>query len=127
MEAATHIPRYVGIVALAAVCAMSGLGSSKKSRVFDAQFEVVWSAAAGVAKDAFLADKISRTEGKLRFRCGPLRGYRFEAVIVEVGAGKARVELELQTNLRGIDKDAWRNGDRYLNLVAQRLQRGAGK
>ena len=127
MEAATHIPRYVGIVALAAVCAMSGLGSSKKSRVFSSQFDAVWTAATGVAGDAFLADKTSKAEGKLRFRCGPLRGYRFEAVIVEVGGGKSRVELELQTNLRGIDKDAWRNGDRYLSLVAQRLQRGGGK
>ena len=126
MKAATYIQRCVGIIALAALSAANGLGSSKKSRVFNAQFEAVWSAAAGVAKDAFLADKISRVEGKLRFRCGPLRGYRFEAVIVDVGAGKARVELELHTNLRGIDKDAWRNGDRYLSLVAQRLQPGRG-
>jgi hypothetical protein len=127
MKPAAHIQRCAGILALAALLAKSGLGSSKKSRVFNAQFEEVWSAAAGVAKDAFLADRISRTEGKLRFRCGPLRGYRFEAVIVEVGAGKARVELELRTNLRGIDKDAWRNGDRYLGLVAERLQRSGGK
>jgi hypothetical protein len=127
MKAAARIQRCVGILALAVLFAASGLGSSKKSRVFNAQFEEVWSAAAGVAKDAFLSDRISRAEGKLRFRCGPLRGYRFEAFIVEVGAGKARVELELRTNLRGIDKDAWRNGDRYLGLVAQRLQRSGGK
>ena len=47
-----------------------------------------------------------------------------------IGNGTApdvRVELELHTNLRGIDKDAWRNGDRYLSLVAQRLQPGGGK
>jgi hypothetical protein len=93
MKPAAHIQRCAGILALAALLAKSGLGSSKKSRVFNAQFEEVWSAAAGVAKDAFLADRISRTEGKLRFRCGPLRGYRFEAVIVEVGAGKARVDF----------------------------------
>jgi hypothetical protein len=127
MKLAIHFHRCVGIIALAALSATSGLGFSKKSRVFNARFEAVWSAAAGVANDAFLADKISRAEGKLRFRCGPLRGYRFEAFIVEVGAGKARVELELQTNLRGIDKDAWRNGERYLSLVAQRLKRGGGK
>ena len=46
-------------------------------------------------------------------------------MIVEAGAGKTRVELELRTNLRGIEKDAWRNADRYLTLIAQRLQRGA--
>jgi hypothetical protein len=34
--------------------------------------------------------------------------------IVDAGSGKTRVELELRTNLRGIEKDAWRNGDRYL-------------
>jgi hypothetical protein len=127
MKPAARIQRCVGILALGAVFAASGSATSKKSRVFNAQFEEVWSAAAGVAKDTFLADRISKAEGKLRFRCGLLRGYRFEAVIVEVGAGKARMELELRTNLRGIDKDAWRNGDRYLGLVAQRLQRGGGK
>ena len=127
MKEATHIPRCVGIIALAVVFAVSGLGSRKKSRVFNAQFEAVWTAAAGVAKDAFLADKISKEEGKLRFRSGPFRGYRFEVVIVDEGAGKTRVELELRTNLRGIEKDAWRNGDRYLTLIAQRLQRGDGK
>ena len=47
--------------------------------------------------------------------------------IVDAGSGKTRVELELRTNLRGIEKDAWRNGDRYLGLLAQKLQRGGGK
>ena len=100
MKAAAHIQRCVGIIALAALSAASGLGSSKKSRVFNAQFEEVSSAAAGVAKNAFLADQISRAEGKLRFRCGPFRGYRFEAFIVEVGAGKARAQLVLRTHRR---------------------------
>jgi hypothetical protein len=127
MKAATHIPRCVGIVALAVVFAFSGLGASKKSRVFNAQFEAVWTAATEVAQDAFLADKISKGEGRLRFRSGPFRGYRFEVVIVDAGAGKTRVELDLRTNLRGIEKDAWRNGDRYLTLIAQRLQRGGGE
>ena len=126
MKPAAHIRRCVGILALGTVLAANGSGSSK-NRVFNAQFEEVWSAAAAVAKDTFLADRISRAKGKLRFRFGLLRGYRFEGVIVEVGAGKARIQLELRTNLRGIDKDAWRNGDRYLGLVAQRLQRGGGK
>ena len=127
MKAATHIPRCVGIVALAVVFAFSGLGASKKSRVFNARFEAVWTAAVEVAKDAFLADKISKGEGKLRFRNGPFRGYHFEVVIVNAGPGKTRVALNLRTNLRGIEKDAWRNGERYLSLIAQRLQRGGGK
>ena len=60
MKAATHIPRCVGIVALAVVFTVSGLGASKKSRVFNAQFEAVWTAAAEVAKDAFLAKRCVR-------------------------------------------------------------------
>jgi len=122
MKAATDFPRSAGIVALAVVFAFNGLASNRKSRVFNAQFEAVWTAAAEVAKDAFLTDHTSKEQGRLRFRSGPFRGYRFEVVIVEAGAGKTRVELELRTNLRGIEKDAWRNADRYLTLIAQRLQ-----
>lgn len=124
MKAASYFPRSAGIVALAVVFAFHGLASNRKSRVFNAQFEAVWTAAAEVAKDAFLTDHTSKEQGRLRFRSGPFRGYRFEVVIVEAGAGKTRVELELRTNLRGIEKDAWRNADRYLTLIAQRLQRG---
>jgi len=125
MKAATRISRGAGIVVLAIVFALNGLASNRKSRVFNAQFEAVWTAAAEVAKDAFLTDQTSKEQGRLRFRSGPFRGYRFDVMIVEAGAGKTRVELELRTNLRGIEKDAWRNADRYLTLIAQRLQRGA--
>ena len=124
MKAATRISRGAGIVVLAIVFALNGLASNRKSRVFNAQFEAVWTAAAEVAKDAFLTDQTSKEQGRLRFRSGPFRGYRFDVMIVEAGAGKTRVELELRTNLRGIEKDAWRNADRYLTLIAQRLQRG---
>ena len=117
----------VVLVALAVVFAVSGLGTDKKVRVFNSRYEAVWSAATEVAKDAFLPDRASKEEGKLRFRAGPFRGYRFEVFIVDAGSGKTRVELELRTNLRGIEKDAWRNGDRYLGLLAQKLQRGSGK
>ena len=106
------------------ILAFNGLASNRKSRVFNAQFEAVWTAAAEVAKDAFLTDHTSKEQGRLRFRSGPFRGYRFEVVVVDAGAGRTRVELELRTNLRGIEKDAWRNADRYLTLIAQRLQRG---
>ena len=125
MKAATRISRGAGIVVLAIVFALNGLASNRKSRVFNAQFEAVWTAAAEVAKDAFLTDHTSKEQGRLRFRSGPFRGYRFEVVIVDAGAGRTRVVLELRTNLRGIEKDAWRNADRYLTLIAQRLQRGA--
>ena len=124
MKAATRISRGAGIVVLAIVFALNGLASNRKSRVFNAQFEAVWTAAAEVAKDAFLTDQTSKEQGRLRFRSGPFRGYRFDVMIVEAGAGKTRVELELRTNLRGIEKDAWRNGDRYLTLISQRLQQG---
>jgi hypothetical protein len=124
IKAATYFPRSAGIVALAMVLAFNGLASNRKSRVFNAQFEAVWTAAAEVAKDAFLTDHTSKEQGRLRFRSGPFRGYRFEVVIVDAGAGRTRVELELRTNLRGIEKDAWRNADRYLTLIAQRLQQG---
>jgi hypothetical protein len=124
MKAATCFPRSAGIIALAVLFAVNGMASNRKSRVFNAQFEAVWTAAAEVAKDAFLTDQASKEQGRLRFHSGPLRGYRFDVVVVEAGAGKTRVELELRTNLRGIEKDAWRNGDRYLTLISQRLQRG---
>jgi hypothetical protein len=127
MKAAKHIPRSVVLVALVVVFAVNGMGADKKARVFNARVEAVWTAAAEVAKDAFLLDKASKEEGKLRFRAGPFRGYRFEVVMVDAGPGKTRVELELRTNLRGIEKDAWRNGDRYLNMLAQRLQQGGRK
>jgi len=123
-KAATYSPRSAAIVALVMVLAFNGLASNRKSRVFNAQFEAVWTAAAEVAKDAFLTDHTSKEQGRLRFRSGPFRGYRFEVVVVDAGAGRTRVELELRTNLRGIEKDAWRNADRYLTLIAQRLQRG---
>ena len=127
MKAATHVGRCAAIVALAVVSAVSGLGADKKSRVFNAGFDAVWTAAADVAKDAFMADKTSKGEGKLRFRSGPFRGYRFEVAVLDAGAGRTRVALELRTNLRGIAKDAWRTGDRYLTLVEQRLKPGGRK
>ena len=120
-------PRAVAIVALTALFAVNGLASNRKSRVFNAQFDAVWTAASEVANDAFLADRSSKAEGKLRFRSGPFRGYRFDVMVVDAGAGRTRVELELRTNLRGVEKDAWRNAERYLTLISQRLQRGGNR
>ncbi|MEO8598106.1 MAG: hypothetical protein ABI759_32600 [Candidatus Solibacter sp.] len=127
MTAALPIARSIGLVALAAVFAASLLGADMKARVFDARFDTVWAAADNVAKESFLQDRSSKEEGTLRFRAGPLRGYRFEVHVVETGSGKTRVELELRTNLRGIEKDAWRNAERYLSLLAKKLQRGGAK
>ena len=128
MKAATYIQRGVGIIALAALSGRERVRDPARSRAGSTPSL----RRCGVPRPESLKKRSWRTrfqkaEGKLRFRCGPLRGYRLKAVIVEVGAGKVRVELELHTNVRGIDKDAWRNGDRYLSLVAQRLQAGGAK
>jgi hypothetical protein len=127
MTAARHLPRCVALAVLSAVFVAGGLGAGKKSRVFNSRYETVWTAAVDVAKEGFLPDMTSREEGKLRFRTGPLRKYRFEVVIVDVGSGKTRADVELLTNLAQIEKDAWRSGDRYLTLLAQRLQQGGRK
>ncbi len=119
--------RSVVLIALFAAFSAGGLGASRKSRVFNTRFETVWTAAVDVAKEGFLPEMTSREQGKLRFRTGPLRKYRFEVVIVEVGAEKTRVDVDLRTNLTQIEKDAWRSGDRYLTLLAQRLQQGGRK
>ena len=60
MKAATYIPRAAGIVALAVLFVVNGLASNRKSRVFNAQFDAVWTAASEVANDAFLADRTSK-------------------------------------------------------------------
>jgi len=127
MTAAIHPTRWVRILVLALVIAAGALAAERKVHVFNAQAEAVWIAAWEVANDAFLVDKSSKAERKLRFRVGPLRAYRFEVVVINAGPRRTRVELELLTNLRGIQKDAWRNGDRYLTMIGQRLQRSGPK
>ena len=112
------------VVLLAITLNITCLGANKRSRAFNAQFETVWTAAVDVAHEAFLPDRTSKADGRLRFRTGPFRGYRFEVVIVGAGAGKTRVEMELLTNLYRVEKgekDAWRRGDQYLRLLAERL------
>ena len=106
---------------LALVLTLPAWGGDRKSRVFDQQYDAVWTAASDVAREAFLYDEGSPREGRLGFRAGPLRGYRFHVEVTQTGPGRTRVELELRTNLRVVQKDAWRNGHRYLDLIAQRL------
>jgi hypothetical protein len=118
--------RIAGLLVLTVMCAANAAGASKRTRTFNARFDAVWKAADRAARDAFLLDHSSREDGELRFRAGLFRGYRFEVGVVESEPGKTRVEMELRTDLRGIDKDAWRNADRYLELIAHRL-RGPAK
>ncbi len=118
--------RVIHISVLLLLCSVSAAAAGNRARVFSARFDAVWTAADSVAKDAFLLDHSSREKGLLRFRAGPFRGYRFEVGVVESAPGKTRVQLELKTNLRGIEKDAWRNADRYLDLISKRLN-GASK
>jgi hypothetical protein len=112
------------ILLAAMVCAASA--QERKVRVFDAPVEAVWTAAAEVGKEAFLLDREVKEEGRMRLRAGPLRAYRFEIFVASAPGGRTRVELELHTRAQGaasISKDAWRNGERFLSMVAARLGR----
>jgi hypothetical protein len=105
--------------------AAQAAAASRKSKIFNAGFDAVWTAAVEVARDGFLADRASRREGKLRFRTGPLRGYRFEVALTDAGGGRTRVEVEWLANYYAVhqeEKEAWRRGDRYLLLLARRLR-----
>jgi hypothetical protein len=119
--------RTAVLIALSIAFAVAGVAGTKKSRVFNARFDVIWVAAVDAAKDGFLLDKASKEQGKLRFRTGPFRRYRFEVSVIEVGTGRTRVEVELRTNFSAIEKDAWRSGDHYLDLLSQRLKGSAAK
>ena len=130
MSGAPLISRAVAFAALVVTFGVNGLGADKRAHVFNSGFEAVWAAAVDVAKGGFLLDKISKEEGRLRFRTGPLRVYRFEVAITDVGGGKTRVELELRSNrysLPAVSKEAWRNGNRYLTLLGNKLDHRAGK
>jgi hypothetical protein len=122
--------RALAWTALALTFAAAAQGPSKKSRVFDAGFERVWTAGLEVATEAFLMTDAPRHGGTLRFRTGPLRGYRFEVVVVDLGRGKTRVQVELRSNYyvtEPVGKDGWREGDRYLKLLGEKVQRATRK
>ena len=110
------------LILLAALCASVSLAAGSRARVYEARFDAVWMAAHSVAQDSFLLDNSSRDKGRLLFRTGPLRAYRFEVMVTQIQSGKTRVQLELRTNLRGLEKDAWRNAARYLDLVSKKVQ-----
>jgi hypothetical protein len=130
MTVSPHRPRFVALAALVLTFGWNATGADRKVRVFNSGFEAIWTAAVDVAREGFQVEKASREQGRLRFRTGPFRGYRFEAVITEVGVGKTQVTVELLTNyyaVPAVGKDAWRTGDRYLSLLGQRLEQHGKK
>ena len=122
-----------GPLAMATVLACLAVSSafaaeiSKRTRAFNSSADTVWAAALDVAKQEFLLERTISKESKLRFRAGPLRRYRFEVALLSAGGRKTRVEIELRTNVYGMDKDAWRYGDRYFTLLTQRLNKSVKK
>jgi hypothetical protein len=106
---------------LLTLVALPAWAGDRKSRIFNSQYDAVWAAADEVSRQAFLQDQSLPEQGRLRFRAGPLRGYRFHVEVLRTGPAQTRVEIELRTNLRVVQKDAWRNGQRYLDLIGQRL------
>jgi len=115
--------RCATLLAVAAVSATSCTGAGMKSRVFEAPAELVWAAGAEVSNRAFLVDEVSKDDWTVRFRCGQLRGYHFEATVTPGTVATTRVVLQLRSNVRGIEREAWREGKRYLALIEQRLGR----
>jgi hypothetical protein len=101
--------------------------SASSARVFNAPLEATWNAAVEVAGEAFLADRISNHDSRLRLRAGPLRAYAFDVLVQDAGDGKTRVGLTLRTSsaIPAVKKDAQRNADRYFGLLRNRVeQRG---
>lgn len=132
MNPAVRIPRLLGVFVLAILSIACSAAARMKSRLFNAPFDAVWAAATDIAKESFLPDqeRTSKEQGKLGFRTGPFRGYRFEVFLVNQGVSKTRVDVELRTNrygVEGVEKDAWRSCDWYLSLLGQRLQPGGRK
>jgi len=113
-----------------ALCEAASLAAERKSRVVESGAEEVWTAAAETASQSFSLISRSERERKLRFRTGPMKGHRFEVNVIELRPGKTRIDVELLTNYYNLDaerRDAWRSGDRYLDLVKQRVQGGRGR
>lgn len=109
-------------ITLAVLFAAAAPAENRKSRVFDAQFDRVWTAGVEVAREAFPRTAFpNRRQGTLRFRTGPFKGQGFEVVLHDAGGGKTRVELELR-NPHG--RHAWRDGERYLTLLGEKIAAG---
>ena len=82
-----------------------------------------------MAKEAFLADRISNDEGRLRLRAGPLRAYAFDVLVKDAGGGKTRVQMVLRTasTMPVVKRDAQRNAERYFGILRQRLEQQGRK
>ena len=125
--ACTALRRFLVWVALTLTFVTASLGGGKNSRLFHAEFEQVWTAGVEVAKEAFYDTDITSPEGRLRFLTGVFRGYRFEVSFINIGPGKTRVEMVLRTNpyvSQLFRRDAWRHGNRYLQLIGEKIRRG---
>lgn len=115
------VKRCASLLATAAVSVLSCAAAGVKSRTYEAPAELVWAAAVEVSNQAFLVDAVSREDRMVRFRGGQLRRYRFEATVIPGTVATTRIVLHLRTKTRGIEREAWREGARYLQLVEQRL------
>src|SRR4051794_26863355 len=107
------IRRWVLILMLFSVATTGQTNSNARvfdARVFNAPVEATWSAAVEAATDGFVAERIIKSERRLRLRAGPLRDYAFDVVLSDVDGRKARVELVLRTNsaIPAVRKDAQR-------------------
>ena len=115
------VMRCASLLAAAAVSVLSCAAAGVRSRTYEAPSELVWEAAVEVSNRAFLVDAVSREDRRVRFRCGQLRRYCFEATVIPGTVATTRVVLQLRSKVRGIEREAWREGARYLQLVEQRL------
>ena len=110
----------LAILLLAAV----GLAADRKERVFDVPFEKAWTAATSLNGQGYVASDLSKQNGRLALRTGPLRPYRFHVTVAPVSPDKTRVQLELRSSYGGVKavhRRAWTEGDRYFKLIGQRL------
>jgi len=112
-------------LALSALFLISQVEAAETARVFNVPVEGTWAVAVAVATEAFLADRISHADHRLRLRAGPLRAYSFDVSIREAGTEKTRVELTLRapTAIPAVRQDAQRTADRYFTLLRQRLEK----
>jgi hypothetical protein len=124
--------RRHSLACAAVICVFTtfALGADRKSRVFHAGYEQVWTAGVEVAKEAFYQVDTTKQEGKLRFRTRPYGGYRFRVSFIDLGGGKTNIQMELRANYNAVDhqdRDGWRHGRRYLKLLGNKVQQSVEK
>ena len=117
----SRVIRCACLLAAVTVPVMSFAAAGIKSRTYEAPAEVVWAAMLDVSNRGFLVDAVSKEDRSVRFRCGQLRRYGFEARVTPETLATTRVVLQLHTRVRGVEREAWREGARYLQLIELRL------